>query len=241
MTNLLLRSYRVIERKIRCHIRQMLFTRSILTWSKLNLVLLMSRNYSLVKLQHQTMGTPLTILFFSLYFAVSDRLSTGITVADIDFSAIDAVRTKMPISQVRRNICLLLFGNVVNISIITLPKTRQIDHIVNFQIYTLHLCICHFWIACKIFPFSIGSASISGNPQHAYEWEYAAFGQTFNCSRFGSIAYISIHLLKQSLNECFIFDMFLYCNRIGSVNKIIWVWLNGESKSIYSSTLSISN
>lgn len=36
-------------------------------------------------------------------FAVSDRLSTGIAVADIDFAAIDAVRAKMPISQVSRN------------------------------------------------------------------------------------------------------------------------------------------
>lgn len=36
-------------------------------------------------------------------FAISDRLSTGIAVADIDFAAIDAVRAKMPISQVSRN------------------------------------------------------------------------------------------------------------------------------------------
>ena len=34
------------------------------------------------------------------YFGVSDRLSTGIAVADIDFSLIDSARTKMPISQV---------------------------------------------------------------------------------------------------------------------------------------------
>lgn len=31
---------------------------------------------------------------------VADRLSTGITVADIDFSLLDSVRTRMPISNV---------------------------------------------------------------------------------------------------------------------------------------------
>lgn len=34
-------------------------------------------------------------------FSVSDRLSMGITVADIDFSLIDSVRAKMPISKVQ--------------------------------------------------------------------------------------------------------------------------------------------
>jgi hypothetical protein len=33
-------------------------------------------------------------------FSVSDRLSTGIAVADIDFSLIDSVRAKMPIAKV---------------------------------------------------------------------------------------------------------------------------------------------
>lgn len=33
-------------------------------------------------------------------FAVTDRLSTGIALADIDFSFIDSVRTKMPIDKV---------------------------------------------------------------------------------------------------------------------------------------------
>lgn len=36
-------------------------------------------------------------------FVFSDRSSTGITVADIDFSLIDSIRAKMPISAV--NIC----------------------------------------------------------------------------------------------------------------------------------------
>ncbi|KAA3481693.1 nitrilase-like protein 2 [Gossypium australe] len=36
----------------------------------------------------------------SLIFPVSDRLSTGITVADIDLSLIDSVRKKMPIAEV---------------------------------------------------------------------------------------------------------------------------------------------
>ena len=34
------------------------------------------------------------------YFCVSDRLSTGIAVADIDLSLIDSVRAKMPIAKV---------------------------------------------------------------------------------------------------------------------------------------------
>ena len=34
------------------------------------------------------------------YFSVSDRLSTGIAVADIDLSLIDSVREKMPIAKV---------------------------------------------------------------------------------------------------------------------------------------------
>jgi len=33
--------------------------------------------------------------------AVADRVSTGIVVADIDFSLIDSVRTKMPIDKVK--------------------------------------------------------------------------------------------------------------------------------------------
>ena len=35
-----------------------------------------------------------------LIFAVTDRLSTGIAVADIDFSFIESIRTKMPIEKV---------------------------------------------------------------------------------------------------------------------------------------------
>jgi hypothetical protein len=33
-------------------------------------------------------------------FSVSDRLSTGIAVADIDFSLLDSVRAKIPIAKV---------------------------------------------------------------------------------------------------------------------------------------------
>lgn len=34
--------------------------------------------------------------------AVADRVSTGIVIADIDFSLIDSVRTKMPIDKVKK-------------------------------------------------------------------------------------------------------------------------------------------
>ena len=34
------------------------------------------------------------------YFSVSDRLSTGVAVADIDLSLVDSVREKMPIAKV---------------------------------------------------------------------------------------------------------------------------------------------
>lgn len=38
--------------------------------------------------------------FILLFFSVSDRLSTGIAVADIDLSLVDSVREKMPIDKV---------------------------------------------------------------------------------------------------------------------------------------------
>ncbi|KAI8563727.1 hypothetical protein RHMOL_Rhmol03G0131400 [Rhododendron molle] len=47
-----------------------------------------------------TLANP--FLTVTLDFSVSDRLSMGITVADIDFSLIDSVRAKMPISKHRK-------------------------------------------------------------------------------------------------------------------------------------------
>ena len=44
-----------------------------------------------------------SVIFVSMvdsYFSVSDRLSTGIAIADIDLSSVDSVREKMPIAKV---------------------------------------------------------------------------------------------------------------------------------------------
>lgn len=40
------------------------------------------------------------LLYCWFCFSVSDRLSTGIVVADIDLSLVDSVREKMPIAKV---------------------------------------------------------------------------------------------------------------------------------------------
>lgn len=51
-----------------------------------------------------------SILHWQIHFvSASDRWSTGITVADIDFSLIDSVRTKMPVSKVRK-VCYCISG-----------------------------------------------------------------------------------------------------------------------------------
>lgn len=57
------------------------------------------------------MSTLMTMLYLSI--VVSDRLSTGIAVADIDLSFIDSVRAKMPISQVTASCFLSSINNNV--------------------------------------------------------------------------------------------------------------------------------
>lgn len=39
-------------------------------------------------------------LVLTILITITDRLASGITVADIDFSQLDSIRTRMPISKV---------------------------------------------------------------------------------------------------------------------------------------------
>lgn len=84
-----------------------------------------------------------------IWFHVTDRLSTGIAVADIDLSRIDSVRARMPISEVTYSwgckICLDYFQRI---------QMTQIKP----SFLVLKMCILFSF-------FSTGGSAVAGNPR----------------------------------------------------------------------------